>query len=185
MRRLSVVDSSRVPPRVDSRVTQPEDGCLTRRAILATLAAAALTACSSTTITVPATQDSGPDTDGGDDGGADAGPTCPAAAGSAGSVTSFPQGTWKAVGAYIVGHDASGLFAFSTTCTHRGCTIGAPSIDGSTTCPCHGAMFDGTGAVTRGPASSPLPHFALTVCDGSVFVDPTMTVAASTRTPPA
>lgn len=158
---------------------------MTRRAVLATLAAAALTACSSTTV-VTAAKDSG--VDGTDDAGADdagtddATATCTPSGTSAGALTSFPQGKWKAVGAFIVGHDAGGLFAFSTSCTHQGCTIGAPSSTGATTCPCHGARFDGNGAVVQGPARTPLPHFALTVCDGKVFVDETSEVASATRT---
>ena len=157
---------------------------MTRRAILATLAAAALTACSSSTVNGPTpTPDSGP---GGTDSGTDTGesPACPGEANGAGSVTSYPQGTWKAMGPYIIGHDADGLFAFSTSCTHRGCTIGPPSSTGATLCPCHGASYDGNGAPTGGPANGPLPHFALTVCNGTVFVDESMTVAATTRTAP-
>jgi Rieske Fe-S protein len=154
---------------------------MTRRAVLATLAAAALTACSSTTV-VTAAKDSGVDTT--DDAGTDdAGTaTCTPSGTSAGALASFTQGTWKAVGAFIVGHDAGGLFAFSTRCTHQGCTIGAPSSSGATTCPCHGARFDGNGAVVQGPARTPLPHFALTVCDGKVYVDETSEVASATRT---
>jgi Rieske Fe-S protein len=168
----------------------PDDGCVTRRAVFATLAAAALTACSSTTIVTSskdsgaAADDAGTDDAGTDDaGGVD--PGCPPAANSAGAVTSYPQGKWTSVGDYIIGHDASGLFAFSTSCTHQGCLISAPSSTGATSCPCHGARFDGNGAVTAGPARTPLPHFALTVCNGEVFVDVNTTVTAATRTPPA
>ena len=66
---------------------------------------------------------------------------------------------------------------------HEGCTISAPSSTGATSCPCHGARFDGNGAVTLGPARTPLPHFALTVCGGNVYVDTATVVAATTRTP--
>ena len=161
---------------VSPDVGAPEDRCMTRRAILATLAAAALTACSSTT--VGGAKDSGTPPDDAGDSGVD--PGCPAAA--TGALASFPKGTWVPAGAFIVGHDDGGLFAFSTTCTHRGCTIGTPSATGETLCPCHGARFDGNGAVVNGPASSPLPHFALTVCSGKVYVDVNATVAATTRT---
>ncbi|HSO41188.1 MAG TPA: Rieske (2Fe-2S) protein [Labilithrix sp.] len=163
----------------------PEDGCMTRRAILATLTAAALSACSGTTIITSRDAGTGTDAASDPDAGTDAAtePTCPVDPGSDGPVTSYPQGTWKAVGAYIIGHDANGLFAFSTTCTHQGCTISAPSSTGATSCPCHGARFDGNGAVTVGPARTPLPHYALTVCGGNVYVDTGSTVAATTRTP--
>jgi len=182
MRKLDLV-----PPASDLASREPrerEDGCMTRRAILATLAAAALTACSSTTV-ITSSDASADNTDAGtDDAGTDDATTvaCTPSGTSAGALTSFPQGKWKAVGAFIVGHDAGGLFAFSTTCTHQGCTIGAPSSTGATICPCHGARFDGNGAVVQGPARTPLPHFALTVCDGKVYVDETSEVAASTRT---
>ncbi len=159
---------------------------MTRRAILATLAAAALTACSGGT-TIVTSQEAGSATDAGtDDAAADDGstpPTCPVDPSSDGPVTGYPQGTWKAAGDYIIGHDATGLFAFSTKCTHEGCTISAPSSTGATSCPCHGARFDGNGAVTLGPARTPLPHFALTVCGGNVYVDTATVVAATTRTP--
>jgi len=171
-----------------------EDGCMTRRAILATLAAAALTACSSTTvIATPGDSGAGTDDGGGtDDAGTDDAGTdsstvaCKPVGTNAGALTGYPQGKWKAVGEFIIGHDADGLFAFSTVCTHDGCTIGAPSATtGATVCPCHGARFDGNGAVVQGPARNPLPHYALMVCNGKVYVDTTSEVAASTRTPAA
>ena len=166
-----------------------DEGCLTRRAILATLASAALTACSGTTTTTTTAPSTDSDAGTGDDGGSgdDGGGmvTCPSSSERAGALSSFPQGKWKGFDSYIVGHDAKGLFAFSTTCTHQGCTIGSPDPStGDTVCPCHGASFDGNGAVTQGPARSPLPHFALTVCNGEVYVDTSKTVSSSTRTPP-
>jgi len=48
--------------------------------------------------------------------------------------------------------------ALSLTCTHQGCTV-QPNEDGSFHCPCHGAMFDKTGKVMRGPAERDLPRF--------------------------
>src|SRR5262245_37051318 len=56
--------------------------------------------------------------------------------------------------ATTVGH----LHAFDDTCTHRGCSLGAGELDGTTvTCPCHGSQFDVTsGAVIRGPATRPV-----------------------------
>lgn len=58
--------------------------------------------------------------------------------------------------------------ALSLTCTHQGCTVQPntvqpnmvqPNEDGSFHCPCHGAMFDKTGKVLRGPAQRNLPQF--------------------------
>jgi len=50
------------------------------------------------------------------------------------------------------------LFAFDDTCTHKGCSLGAGELAGTTvTCPCHGSQFDVTsGAVIRGPAQRPV-----------------------------
>ena len=159
MRKLEMLAGplSRAAVGAPDLTAQQPDACITRRAILATLAAAALTACSSSTIVdnSGAKDAAAPPPD---DGGTDSG--CSPAASGDGAVTSYPQGQWKALSGYIIGHDAKGLFAFSTTCTHRGCTIGAPSSTGDTVCPCHGAMFDGNGAVTGGPAPTPLPHTA-------------------------
>ena len=53
--------------------------------------------------------------------------------------------------------------AFSSVCTHSGCTVGGVS-DNVITCPCHGSQFDAaTGAVIQGPASEPLPEKSVTV----------------------
>jgi Rieske Fe-S protein len=50
-------------------------------------------------------------------------------------------------------------------------------------CPCHASTFDGDGNVTRGPAGSPLQHYQVTVAsDGSITVDGSQPVSASTRT---
>ena len=104
-----------------------------------------------------------------------------------GAVADFPDGAWRLVGTtrttkIIVGHDAAGLFAFSAVCTHSGCAVNKPDTSGVSLCPCHLSRFDGNGSVLRGPATTPLRHYALTVCGDRVFVDMSATVAASTRT---
>lgn len=61
------------------------------------------------------------------------------------------------------------VHAFSAVCTHQGCTVDRVS-GGAIRCPCHGSTFDAaTGAVTGGPAPSPLPKIAVTVRDGGVY----------------
>ncbi len=121
------------------------------------------------------------------DTGADAGP--PEDVGSeacgaimVGAVTEFAVGTWtlKLANHLIIGHDDRGLFAYSSVCTHEGCDVNRP-VAGEAFCPCHGSRYDGNGAVIMGPAMRALAHYALSICDGAVFVDTNRTVTASTR----
>jgi Rieske Fe-S protein len=57
--------------------------------------------------------------------------------------------------------------AFSAICTHQGCTVKAAGA--VLNCPCHGSEFDAlTGAVKKGPATSPLPAVNVKVADGKV-----------------
>jgi Rieske Fe-S protein len=73
-------------------------------------------------------------------------------------------------GAGVVAHgvvltrDASGaVHGVSATCTHQGCTVGAPH-DGVVDCPCHGSRFEAsTGKVLRGPATRPLPAVPVSI----------------------
>jgi cytochrome b6-f complex iron-sulfur subunit len=85
-----------------------------------------------------------------------------------------------------VGLDSKGLYAMSAVCTHAGCVLedNPETIAAGLSCPCHGSTFDGNGAVTRGPARSPLQHYQVTVAsDGSITVDGSKPVAANVRTP--
>ena len=69
----------------------------------------------------------------------------------------------------VVTKDSSGaIHAFSSTCTHQGCTVNEVS-GGTINCPCHGSRFDvRTGAVVAGPAPRPLPAVAVVVRGGEV-----------------
>jgi Rieske Fe-S protein len=64
----------------------------------------------------------------------------------------------------VVTQPAEGQFkAFSSTCTHAGCTVSQVS-GGEIVCPCHGSRFSITdGSVDGGPAPSPLPTVAVRV----------------------
>jgi thiosulfate dehydrogenase [quinone] large subunit len=52
----------------------------------------------------------------------------------------------------------TGVFAYSATCTHEGCTVAYQSSNKSLYCPCHGAEFDPfkNGDVITGPTRDAL-----------------------------
>lgn len=71
----------------------------------------------------------------------------------------------------IVTQPSKGTFkAFSSVCTHQGCAV--TEVSGTNLlCPCHGSEFNlATGAVTNGPASSPLPAKTAKVQGSNVVV---------------
>jgi Rieske Fe-S protein len=59
--------------------------------------------------------------------------------------------------------------AFSSTCTHRPCTV---QYQGSSIyCPCHGGTFSpNNGSVTGGPPPSPLPEYGVSIINDNVYV---------------
>ncbi|MES1205541.1 MAG: Rieske (2Fe-2S) protein [Pseudomonadota bacterium] len=119
-------------------------------------------------------------------------PACGPATGSpptgpvvVGNVSALPVGTMLVMSNVVVARDAGGVYAMSAVCTHAGCLLDESShtITDGLSCPCHGSVFDGAGNVTRGPARTPLQHYAVTIAsDGTVTVDGNQPVSASTRT---
>jgi Rieske Fe-S protein len=87
----------------------------------------------------------------------------------------------------VLGRDANGLYAMSAVCTHAGCLVSElGSASAGLDCGCHGSRFDSNGAVTHGPASSPLQHYQVDVAaDGSITIQGGIPVDASARTPVA
>jgi cytochrome b6-f complex iron-sulfur subunit len=105
---------------------------------------------------------------------------------SAGNVSGLAVGSLHVMSNVVVARDANGVYAMSAVCTHAGCLLddGAATVSAGLSCACHGSTFDGNGTVTRGPARAPLQHYAVTVgTDGSIVVDGSQPVSASTRTP--
>lgn len=67
--------------------------------------------------------------------------------------------------------------AASAVCTHLGCTVNLAG-DGFH-CPCHGSVFDQSGAVVSGPAPSSLAWFDLTLSrDGHLVINTSQPVKA-------
>lgn len=58
--------------------------------------------------------------------------------------------------------------AMSSVCTHSNCSDSWSFGNNRFTCTCHGSIFDATGKVLQGPASSPLPLFTASV-SGSIL----------------
>jgi Rieske Fe-S protein len=71
----------------------------------------------------------------------------------------------------VVTQPSRGTFrAFSSTCTHQGCTVGSVA-GGRILCPCHGSEYSIVdGSVQSGPAPLPLPRKTITITDGDIFL---------------
>ena len=88
---------------------------------------------------------------------------------AAGSMESVTIGDRKVAVANVDGT----FFAFDDTCTHRGCSLAAGHLSGTTvTCRCHGSEFDvRTGAVLKGPAQQPVRTYRVDADTHMVHVD--------------
>jgi len=105
---------------------------------------------------------------------------------SAGNVSEIAVGALKIFdGDAVLGRDANGLYAMSNVCTHAGCLMDVATSSGQTilSCGCHGSVFSATGAVTRGPAQSPLTHYRVDVAaDGAITIQGADVVSSAART---
>jgi Rieske Fe-S protein len=64
----------------------------------------------------------------------------------------------------------SDITALSSTCTHLGCRVSWNAEEQVLKCPCHGGVFDRTGAVKAGPPPQPLAKLATRVEGEQVLV---------------
>jgi cytochrome b6-f complex iron-sulfur subunit len=91
-----------------------------------------------------------------------------------GPVSSFKLGSMTdktAAAGVMVSRTAKGLIALAPVCTHQGCVPKYAGVAQQFICPCHNARFANDGAVTNGPARTPLSRYALTLKNGRVIVD--------------
>lgn len=97
------------------------------------------------------------------------------------NVSSIALGSFQIVGGiFFMGRDANGLYAMSMQCTHKFCALDMKGNE--LDCPCHASRFDRTGKVLAGPATTPLPYYALYVDSaGNISVDRFTVVSSSVR----
>jgi Rieske Fe-S protein len=61
--------------------------------------------------------------------------------------------------------------ALSSTCTHLGCRVSWDAEAQALKCPCHGGVFDRTGAVKAGPPPAPLASLPTKIDGSQVLVE--------------
>ena len=71
---------------------------------------------------------------------------------------------------FLVKTGESEVAAIDSTCTHLGCLVAWDREAQRFRCPCHGGMYDRTGAVTDGPPPEPLTKVATRVDGERVLV---------------
>jgi Rieske Fe-S protein len=90
-----------------------------------------------------------------------------AALANAGGAVKIPHPKDKEKPIIVSRISENGVAAFSSKCTHMGCELPIPE-NSVITCPCHGAQFDASGKVTKGPAPKDLAAFSATL-DGNTI----------------
>ncbi|QGQ20645.1 Rieske 2Fe-2S domain-containing protein [Cellulomonas sp. JZ18] len=138
--------------------------CPSRREVLGRVGVAALGTAAVGVLAACSGSDGGPD--GGAGGGGGGGAT-PGPGGVLASVDDVPVGGALAVTGpdgdrVLLTQPTEGtILGLSAVCTHQGCTV-VPADD-ELSCPCHGSVFTLDGEAVSGPATEPLPTFAVTV----------------------
>jgi Rieske Fe-S protein len=71
---------------------------------------------------------------------------------------------------FLVKTGESDVVALDSTCTHLGCRVSWDAEAKLLRCPCHGGVYDTTGAVKAGPPPRPLTRLMTRIEDGQVQV---------------
>ena len=72
---------------------------------------------------------------------------------------------------FLVKTGEAQVTALSSTCTHLGCRVSWDAGAQALTCPCHGGMYDRTGAVIAGPPPAPLATLRTRIEGDRVLVE--------------
>lgn len=75
--------------------------------------------------------------------------------------------------AMLVANVDGTYYAIGNVCTHMGCSLSEGTLTGDKVqCACHGSIFNlKTGAVEKGPATSPEPSYSLRVDGDKILAD--------------
>jgi menaquinol-cytochrome c reductase iron-sulfur subunit len=71
---------------------------------------------------------------------------------------------------FLVKTGGTSVTALSSTCTHLGCRVSWDASSETLKCPCHGGVFDRTGAVKGGPPPAPLATHAARIEGDQILV---------------
>jgi Rieske Fe-S protein len=71
---------------------------------------------------------------------------------------------------FLVKRGDGDVTALSSTCTHLGCRVSWDADSETLRCPCHGGVFDRTGAVKAGPPPAPLATLATRIEGDQILV---------------
>lgn len=71
---------------------------------------------------------------------------------------------------FLVRTGESGVLAIDSTCTHLGCRVSWDADEQLIKCPCHGGIYDRTGAVQSGPPPAPLARLMTKVEGDQILV---------------
>jgi Rieske Fe-S protein len=72
---------------------------------------------------------------------------------------------------FLVKTSDTEVMALSSTCTHLGCRVSWNADDQVLKCPCHGGVFDRTGAVKSGPPPAPLARLGTRLEGDQIMVE--------------
>lgn len=83
-----------------------------------------------------------------------------------GTVTAFTRGFF-----YLACLEDGGFLAYSSRCTHLGCTLPWDRKENKFICPCHASAFDIRGVVLSSPAPRPLDRYPVKIENRQIYVD--------------